>query len=55
MQAMQEDLVKSRMKMQDLEMKRQFEEAQKEKERMERWVIKFGVQQLLVVYEVVVH
>lgn len=33
---MQEDLVKSRMKMQELEAKRQYEEAEKEKERMQR-------------------
>lgn len=36
-QSMQEDLVKSRIKMQDLEQKRQYEEAEKEKERMQRY------------------
>lgn len=33
---LQEDLVKSRMKMEDHETKRQYEDAQKEKERMQR-------------------
>jgi len=38
-QTLQEDLVKSRMKMQDLEKKRQFEDAEKEKDRMQRCVL----------------
>ena len=36
MQGLQEDLVKSRMKMQELEQKRQYEDMEKEKERMQR-------------------
>ncbi|KAL4233546.1 Mllt4p [Mactra antiquata] len=35
-QGLQEDLVKSRMKMHELEQKRQYEDAEKEKERMQR-------------------
>lgn len=36
-QGLQEDLVKSRMKMQELEHRRQYEEMEKEKERMQRY------------------
>lgn len=35
-QGLQEDLVKSRMKMQELEQKRQYEDMEREKERMQR-------------------
>ncbi|KAH3729845.1 hypothetical protein DPMN_055823 [Dreissena polymorpha] len=36
LQSLQEDLVKSRMKIQDFEQKRQYEDAEKEKDRMQR-------------------
>ena len=36
-QNLQEDLVKSRLRMQELEHRRQYEEMEKEKDRMERY------------------